>query len=438
MNFCFPMLGRCLSLLGGRLPLGVRLPCLVGVFVVVAAFVVLWRLGQQPSGISVSAGSGFYVWQRHWSDKVEEAVCMELETGTHDLYVLGGELEYENGLVRWRGANVPGHLWRHDRVTAVFRLPVQALDNPGKSAARVVSHAGTLGVRRIQLDVDVPERMIDCYAELVEGIRRRWPVGAGRRRLGATFLPCHLGLKEVRRVLAALDEPVIQLHGIDVPKNHAETWALMKRRTVFRALRAARALDGRFKMALPSYAYVLTFNADGNFRRLYAEGLPDNFDLPPGTVREIAAPDLDLLHEIFASSLRLPVIWFRLPVHGADRWCLERETLSLLERGERPRATVEFTVRRGGREGTVDLIARYRHQIPLLGVTAAVDWGTYGMEGEFFPLNGCRIMGDAVHGRLPAFVAIVPFACGEPFLVGKAITGADPRRVSMKEKEKGK
>lgn len=416
---------------------GGYLLCLVGVFAVVAAFMALWRLGW-PSDVSVPGRSGFYVWQRQWSDKVEAAVCAEFEAGTHDLYVLGGELEYENGLARWCGANVPGHVWLHDRVTAVFRLPVQALDNPGESAARVVSHAGTRGVHRIQLDVDVPERMIGRYAELVEGIRHRWPVGAGKLRLGATFLPCHLGLKEVRRVLAALDEPVIQLHGIDAPKNCAESWALMKRRTVFRALRAARAQDRRFKMALPSYAYVLTFNADGGFRRLYAEGLPDNFDLPSGTVREIAAPDLNLLHEIFTSSLRLPVIWFRLPVRGADRWCLERETLSLLERGERPRATVEFTVRRGGCEGTVDLIARYRHQIPLLGVTAAVDWGTCGMEGEFFPLNGCRVMGDAVHGRLPASVSIVPFACGEPFLVGKAITGADPRRISMKEKEKGK
>ena len=407
---------------------GGYLLCFVGVFAVVAVFTALWCLGH-PSGVSVSAGSGFYVWQRHWSDKVEAVVCAELEAGTHDLYVLGGELEYENGLARWRGANVPGHVWLHDRITA--RSPEQLC------LFHEIRHRVQC-VHRIQLDVDVPERMIGRYAELVEGIRRRWPVGAGKLRLGATFLPCHLGLKEVRRVLAALDEPVIQLHGIDAPKNRVETWALMKRRTVFRALRAARALDGRFKMALPSYAYVLTFNADGGFRRLYAEGLPDNFDLPPGTVREIAVPDLDLLHEIFTSPLRLPVIWFRLPVRGADRWCLERETLSLLERGERPRATVEFTVRRGGREGTVDLIARYRHQIPLLGVTAAVDWGTCGMEGEFFPLNGCRVMGDAVHGQLPASVSIAPFACGEPFLVGKAITGADPRRISMKEKEKGK
>ncbi len=380
--------------------------------------------------------NGFYVWQRHWSDKVESAVCSELETGTHDVYVLGGELDCEGKTVRWREVEVPERIWRHPRVTVVFRLPVQALDHAGTVAGAVVSRATAMGVCRVQLDADVPERMNARYAELVEGMRSRWPAKAGALRLGATFLPCHLDLKGVRRVLAAIDEPVIQLHGIDVPKNRTEPWALMKRETVFRALRAARTLDGRFKMALPSYAYVLTFDEDGTFRRLHAEGLPDGFNLPPGTIRELAAPDLDLLHEIFKSPLRLPAIWFRLPVRGVDRWCLARETLSLLERGERPRATVEFVVRGGARTGTVDLVACYRHQIPLTGTTALIEWGPCGRNGEFFPLNGCRVGDGTVHGRLPIAVNIPPFACGEPFVFGKAITQASPETISVKEGER--
>ena len=385
-----------------------------------------------------SGTNGFYVWQRHWSDRVEAAVCSELDAGTHDVYVLGGELEYEGGTARWRGVEVPERIWRHPRVTAVLRLPVQALDHPVNAAETIIFRARAIGIRRVQLDADVPERMIARYAELVEGMRSRWPAKAGTLELGATFLPCHLDLKDVRRVLAAIDEPVIQLHGIDVPTNRAAPWALMKRDTVFRALRAARALDGRFKMALPSYAYVLTFNADGTFRRLHAEGLPDDFDLPPGTIREIAAPDLDLLHEIFTSPLRLPAIWFRLPVRGIDRWCLERETLSFLERGERPEASVALMVRGGARRGTVDLVACYRHQIPLTGTTALIDWGPCGGTGEFFPLNGSRVGDGTVHGRLPNAVNLPPFACGEPFVFGKAITQASPEAISVKEGERGR
>lgn len=385
-----------------------------------------------PPEMEIPGANGFYVWQRQWSDNVESCVLAELRDGTHDLYILGGELEHEGGGLRWRGTEAPGSILRSDRVTAVFRLPVKALGDVGKAAAAVVERADALGVSRIQLDADVPERMIGRYAELVEDIRSLWTNDCASLHVGATFLPCHLGLEGIRRVLAAIDEPVIQLHGIDAPKDRSESWGLMDRRTVFRALRQARVLDKRFKMALPSYAYVLTFNADGTFRRLYAEGLPDDFEMPPGTTCDIAAPDMELLRDVLSSPLRLSAIWFRLPVRGEDRWCLDRETISMLESGRLPVAKVEFEVRGGGREGVFDLIARYRNQIPMEGARVALDWGGDD-EGEFFALNRSVVEDDAVHGRLPRTVRMAPFACGEAFIFGKVIMRNGECRVSMDE-----
>lgn len=378
----------------------------------------------------VFGASGFYVWQRQWSASVEKSFDDEIGSGTYDFYVLAGELEYDG---KWRSVNVPDRVWRVPLVTAVFRLSVRALDDPARVAAEVIDRAQTLAISRIQLDVDAPERQIVRYAELVERIRRGWPEIAGILWLGATFLPCHLDLKDMRRILSAIDEPVIQLHGINAPRHRSEKWALMDRRTVFRALKTARGLDRRFKMALPSYAYVLTFNEDGSFRRLYAEGLPDDFELPSGIGKEIASPDLGLLNEIFMSPLRLPAIWFRLPIRGTDRWCLDRETLAMLERGEKPCPSVEFTVRSGGRPGVVDLVVRYRHQIPLVGTFAVVDWGVKEGTGEFFPLNGCRVDDDTAYGRLPSRIRVVPFACGEPFSIGRAVTQCDLQKISVRE-----
>jgi len=383
-----------------------------------------------------ASADGFYVWQRQWSEPVAAAVDAELKAGTHDLYMLGGELEYVRDRPQWRASQVPSDLWRHPRVTAVLRLPVRALGDPESSAAAIVARADALGVCRVQLDVDVPERRLDRYAALLKGVRRLWPPSSGALRLGATFLPCHLEHDAVRRALAEIDEPVIQLHGIDAPKRRDAHWALMDRTTAFRALKAAHALDGRFKMALPSYAYVLTFHADGRFRRLYAEGLDDDFELPPGATCELAAPDLGLLHEIFASPLRLPVIWFRLPIPGADRWCLARETLALLEDGQCPEPHVEFSVREGARPGTLDLFACYRHQIPLHGTAVSVVWGV--SDGEFFALNDCRVEDGAAYGRLPTRLRLAPRACGETFVVGKAITSADPKKISIRELEESK
>ncbi len=399
-----------------------RLPGFAGIVAgcaLAVALVARCTVGEPP-GVTVPNANGLYVWQRHWSEHVEAAVCSELEAGTHDLYMLEGELEYNGAAARWHWSEVPEDVWRHPRVTAVFRLPVPALDNPGQSAEAIVSRAGALGVHRLQLDADVPERLIVRYAELLEEVRRRWPPENPTLHLGATFLPCHLNLKDIRRALALIDEPVIQLHGIDTPKNHDGHWALMKRQTVFQALRSARALDKRFKMALPCYAYVLTFNADGSFRRLYAEGLPDSFTPPPGTVCELAAPDLDLLHDIFTSSLRLPAIWFRMPVPGGDRWCLDAATLRELESGRAPAPAVILDTEPLPAGNGFCLYAAFLHDIPLDAVTVPLRWRDSARVGEWMPLGGC--VADAPAGRLPDSVTLAPHACGERFLAAVVLT----------------
>ena len=131
------------------------------------ASLVDWCIVNGPPGSTVPNANGLYVWQRHWSEHVEAAVCSELEAGTHELYLLEGELEYNGAVAQWHWSEVPEYVWRHPRVTAVFRLPVPTLDNPGQSAEAIVSRAGALGVNRLQLDVDVPERLIVRYAELL-------------------------------------------------------------------------------------------------------------------------------------------------------------------------------------------------------------------------------------------------------------------------------
>lgn len=360
----------------------------------------------------------FYVWQRKWDAKVDAAVQEELSGGSHGLYVLGGEVEYEDGRAVWKQVSVPTSLWRESRVTAVFRLPVKALEDPSGSAQSVVRQAEKLAVRRLQLDVDVPESKLEKYAELLATLRANpaWKF----EFIGATFLPCHLGQKKLATVLSLVDEPVIQLHGIDAPKCRSEDWGLMKRKMAFSAMKMAGKLDARFKMALPTYAYVLFFANDGSFRRLFAEGLGDD-DVPFGTdtTREIAAPDLALLHELLTSSDSLPVIWFRLPVKGLDRWTLEKDTVLRLERGELPQPSLEIEMRAQS-AAVIDVYATYRHQIPLNDTEVLLAWGEE-TKGEFFPMNATRIADGSVYGVLPEKISVAPHAAGQSFIVGKAI-----------------
>lgn len=363
------------------------------------------------------AKNGFYVWQRVWNEKVDAAVTNELETGEHDLYVLAGEVEYENGGAKWKG--VPERLCTNEKITAVFRLPIKALEKPKDSAALVIEKAKKLEVTRLQLDVDVPESKLEKYEELVREIRGTWPSELGTIKLGATFLPCHLKHEELKRILTLLDESVIQLHGIDAPKNRKEKWELMNRRTVFKALKEARKLDVRFKMALPTYAYVLSFNEDGSFKRLFAEGLSEAYLKARSDSLEIAAPDLELLHEVISSSDALPIIWYRLPIKDLDRYALEKETILELERGNLPKPSLDIELVEVSPK-VVDVKATYHHQIPLAPSEVKLDWGEE-KRGEFYPMNGTEIIDDSVFGVLPETISIAPFASGKTFLVGKVI-----------------
>lgn len=357
--------------------------------------------------VAPTRSTDFYVWQRQWSAPVVRAAEEALAAPQSRLYILAE-------------GNVPERFWRHPRVTAVFRIPVRALTDPIVAAEKLFARVSELNHARIQIDADVPERQLARYAELLETLRTQAAAAGRQLHLGATFLPCHLKHDEMKRILAALDEPILQLHGIDPPKTRREHWALMNRKTVFDALRIAEKLDSRFKIALPAYAYVLSFDSKGNFLRLYAEGLSSIRELPPTAEIDLAPPDLQLLADVLSAYPKFPVIWFRLPVPGLDRWSLARETIDALTRGECPEPSVEILKIPGRTAGTLDLIAVYHHQIPLKSRTVSLDWGE-AESGEFFPLNGARVKDDHVFGSLPRELILPPTACGERLIVAKVI-----------------
>lgn len=363
--------------------------------------------------------NGFYVWQRAWNEKVDAAVVRELETGDHELYLLAGEVEYENGSAKWKEAQVPASLWTKEKVTAVFRLPIKTLDEPKDSAALVIEKAKKLKVNRLQLDVDVPESKLGKYEELIKEIRGTWPSELETLKLGATFLPCHLSHGDLPSILALLEEPILQLHGIDPPRSRKEKWALMNRRTSLGAIKAARKLDSRFKLALPTYAYVLSFNKDGSFRRLFAEGLSEAYRQANSDSLEIAAPDLELLKEILSAPDSPKVLWFRLPIEGLDRWALEKETILELERGNLPKPSLDIELVCVGPK-LVDIKATYHNQIPLHSSEVRLEWGEE-KRGEFYPMNGTEIIDDSIFGVLPGVICVAPFPSGQTYLIGKVI-----------------
>lgn len=394
--------------------------------VLLAGVTALWIAASGRSSSQTAARNrapGFYVWQREFSPAVLAAARAAAGEG-RELFVLAGEFDRRDGAFRdlAPGLRPPFDFGAGDAslpsATAVFRVRLGALDAPVPSGEALAERARELGATRLQLDVDAPERRLGDYAGLVRAVRAGLPAGAA---LSATLLPCHFAHPEdVRAVLEPADYGVLQLHGIDPPGALSDAWRLMDPATVRTALRRARALGAPLRVSLPAYAYVLTFAPDGAFRRLYAEGFPGRESLPAGTVCRLAAPDPALLAELLADPALPPAIWFRLPVPGADRWCLDRSTLSELEAGRVPAPCVALDAEPLPAGNGFRLFATFRHAIPLDPAEVPLRWRDEARAGEWMSLGGCAAAAPA--GRLPESVTLAPHACGERFLAAVVLT----------------
>jgi hypothetical protein len=367
---------------------------------------------------------GFYVWQREVSRDVM-AAARSVVAESRELFVLAGEFDRKGGDVMHNLASDARPQFDFGNgdhalpsATAVFRVRVDALDLATDAGAAVAARAAALGARRVQLDVDAPERRLDDYAALAKAVRAGLPAGS---TLSLTVLPCHLEHQAAaRRLLSVADYAVLQLHGIDPPASLNECWRLMDPATVRKALARARTLGDKMRIALPSYAYVLEFAPDGAFSRLYAEGLREVTALPPGSVVRVASPDQALLAELLSDTGSPPAIWFRMPVPGGDRWCLDRETLDELERGHVPAPCVALDAEPLPAGNGFRVFATFRHVISIDPAEVPLHWRDEARAGEWIAVGGC--VADVPAGRLPESVTLAPHACGERFLAAIVIT----------------
>ena len=344
----------------------------------------------------------WYLWQRA---KSEECVRAAASVRPEKIFYLAWELSVDpQGRWQWhKGAAfdpAPGD-------TPVLRASAAALQDPDRLVREIAGkiRSGISGTS-LQLDLDVPERQLALYGNLLRQWRREFP----EIRWSVTLLPCHLGRRELKDVLQNVDFWVLQLHGIAAPRHRQERFALMEPDTVQKALEQARQQQKPFFMALPTYAYVLRFYPDGRFQRLWAEGFPES--QAGSEDLEIAAPDLPLIARIIRENPDIPVIWFRLP-SALDRWALDLETIRLLEKGHAPDAGTEWQWRR--EDGIRKLYFRFRYQIPFRKGMVTVP-PEIRKEGEWMYFNGAAAP-DLPYGATPEAILMPPFRCGKWVLV---------------------
>jgi hypothetical protein len=318
-----------------------------------------------------------YVWQRAWSEPVRTAVA-ERARAFDRIVVLGAEVSLRPKnpeIIRpaidyaaLRAAGRPiGLALRIGAYAGPFRGDDPTALLLGGLAASLVQDARSNGVRaaELQIDFDCAESKLEGYRIWAERLRRE----VAPTPLVLTVLPSWLNQSAFRRLAAASDGFVLQVHSFERPQRIDSVFTLCDPALARRAVGQAGHLGAPFRVALPTYGYVMAFDGDGRYLGISAEGPAKQW--PPGTQFRTVRADPAALAGLVAgwqeaSPPRLQgIIWYRLPVEG-DRLNWRWPTLAAVMAGRAPRTELEAALRRP-KPGLVEIDLRNRGEADIEG-----------------------------------------------------------------------
>lgn len=182
-------------------------------------------------------------------------------------------------------------------------------------AASLVGEARSNGVAlsELQIDFDAAESKLDAYRMWVEAIQRR----VAPLPVTITALPSWLNAAAFKRLAAVATNYVLQVHSVERPKSFDAPFTLCDPRLALRAVERAGRIGVPFRLALPTYGYLLAFDSDGKFIGLSAEGPRPNWPTN-ALLREVASDPIVLSALVQQWSASRPlalrgIIWYRLP-----------------------------------------------------------------------------------------------------------------------------
>jgi len=338
-----------------------RVLLLLFALAVLAVLVLLWlgREGQRTIG---PLPQEVYVWQRSWGPEVRHSLRQAPDLAR--FVILAAEVDlstdpprvsratYDAEALKAAGRPVGlavriGRFARRGGATRRFAEAPELTKSLTGLARRLVEDARSRGieVQEFQLDYDCPDSRLDDYPILVRAVQKNVaPVP-----VTITALPTWLRhRRDLRSLLDAADGWVLQVHSFELPRRPDDEVELCDPAAARRAVEAAARFRKPFRVALPTYSYLIAFAPNGDLLGLSAEGpLPS---WPRGVQVRVARSDPDALAGLLrAWTMDRPkelagVIWYRLPVAG-DRLNWPWPAFQAVRAGRLPRRDLQVQPR---------------------------------------------------------------------------------------------
>jgi hypothetical protein len=292
-----------------------------------------------------------YVWQRVWTAPVAQAIA-DHSADFKSLIVLGAEVSWKAGRVDVKRTAIDFAALRSGKGSAGIALRIGPYLGPFSEGDAVTAMLGELAsslvgacvsnqvtVSELQIDFDCASSKLDGYRRWIEAIRSRLP----GLPVVITALPSWLAEPGFGRLIAATDGFVLQVHSLDRPKSADAPFTLCDPKAAQRAVQRAARFGKPFRVALPTYGYVVAFDRQKKFIGLSAEGPKRVW--PAGAVTRETRAEPEALAALVRewSRSRPPalegLIWYRLPI-GGDSLNWSWPTLAAVMEGRIPRERV--------------------------------------------------------------------------------------------------
>jgi hypothetical protein len=281
---------------------------------------------------SIRLSQDAYVWQRAWDEPVRRSVS-EYGSNFSSFVVLSAEVTWTESrprVVHMR-LDYPSLAIAHSGVGLAMRIGAyRGPFSTNGQTARFLSNlalslvseskAARITPRELQIDFDCAESKLDGYRLWVETIRRK----VAPLPLTITALPAWLNQPAFGRLVAASDGYVLQVHSLERPASIDAPFTLCDPAAALRAVQIASRFNVPFRVALPTYGYLIAFDRNGRFVGLSAEGPAKTW--PEGVqLREVRSEPLQLLALVRALSTNISsaitgrksplqgIVWYRLP-----------------------------------------------------------------------------------------------------------------------------
>ena len=299
-----------------------------------------------------------YVWQRHWTPAVVAAIRQSADR-VRGFRVLAAEMD-GTGELSTIDADRSALLTLGHPVTLVVRIngqiPEWSHDAVADRAMALIEEWQQRGLRvsGLEIDHDCGTARLAAYARFLERLSGRRPP---ELTLSITALPAWLESPLLRRVLAHVDEAVLQVHSVIDPRHglfddeRAAEWVG----------RWSRMSPVPFRVALPTYGSRVTWHRDGRLASVeseasrltrYAEGR--ELMVSPAVVARF----VDRLERHPPRRLT-GLAWFRLPTSDDRRaWSLATFHAVLDGRWQGGETTAD--VRASDLEGTMNVFVTNR------------------------------------------------------------------------------